>query len=658
MGLHCHQPVDNFGHIFEGAYKKSYEPFLSVLERHPRIKLSLHYSGSVLDWLLENKPDFIRRIKKLVRNGRVELLTGGYYEPILSMVPPRDAEGQIKKHARFIKDLFDCEPRGIWLTERVWDPSLIAVFRNLGLKYTIIDDYHLKCAGLKENEIFDRYALKGFNDFSVFASVKKLRYTMPFRETNVTMDFLSELKAKGHARFVTFADDCEKFGFWPHTYNWVYKKGWLDKFFGKLEENDWIKTMTFTEALAEPAPSGEIEIPHSSYEEMMAWCGGNFNNFFQKYPESGLMRKRMLLLSESLRDKEKGPENADNVKKAKEELYKAQSNCTYWHGIFGGIYLNFLRHGIYGHIIKSENILEKNSENTKPALFGNNSENVICAKNKFLTLFIDTGLTGSFFEIDYNPLFFNIVNTLARRYEPYHEKLKKNPKPGMKDLKKKVDDNTSIDLYEVLGLRDRNLMGLLAYDAYPRFSGLCHVMEPGTSLTDFINAKHVRPEGNSLFGPYRYKTEEKDGRLTVELEKDGSVSVNKRTHELRIKKCVIMERASEIFIKFDLENISKDTAYFIFGMEFNWSLEDASFMKKKRMKDIKEITLADRFNGLKINHILNDPMNFWSFPVYTLNESERGLGKTFQEVSLLFHKKVSVKKAGKISVGMRIKVSG
>ena len=33
MGLHCHQPVDNFERIFEEAYTKSYEPFLGVLER-------------------------------------------------------------------------------------------------------------------------------------------------------------------------------------------------------------------------------------------------------------------------------------------------------------------------------------------------------------------------------------------------------------------------------------------------------------------------------------------------------------------------------------------------------------------------------------------------------------------------------------------------
>ena len=42
MGLHCHQPVDNFKEIFEGAYEKSYKPFLDVLERHPNIKITFH----------------------------------------------------------------------------------------------------------------------------------------------------------------------------------------------------------------------------------------------------------------------------------------------------------------------------------------------------------------------------------------------------------------------------------------------------------------------------------------------------------------------------------------------------------------------------------------------------------------------------------------
>ena len=52
MAIHCHQPVGNFDGIFEHAYNRSYLPFIEVLERFPRIRLSLHYTGPLLDWLI------------------------------------------------------------------------------------------------------------------------------------------------------------------------------------------------------------------------------------------------------------------------------------------------------------------------------------------------------------------------------------------------------------------------------------------------------------------------------------------------------------------------------------------------------------------------------------------------------------------------------
>ena len=39
---------------------------------------------------------------------------------------------------------------------------------------------------------------------------------------------------------------------------------------------------------------------------------------------------------------------------ARRELYRAQCNCCYWHGLFGGLYLNYLRDAVYRHLIEAE----------------------------------------------------------------------------------------------------------------------------------------------------------------------------------------------------------------------------------------------------------------------------------------------------------------
>ena len=88
--LHNHQPVGNFGWVIADAYEHAYEPLIAALERHPRVRLALHYSGPLLDWLQAERPEFLERVGRLVAAGRVELLGGAYYEPILAALPQRD----------------------------------------------------------------------------------------------------------------------------------------------------------------------------------------------------------------------------------------------------------------------------------------------------------------------------------------------------------------------------------------------------------------------------------------------------------------------------------------------------------------------------------------------------------------------------------------
>jgi len=387
---------------------------------------------------------------------------------------------------------------------------------------------------------------------------------------------------------------------------------------------------------------------------MVGWCGGSFNNFFDKYPESNLMKSRMMHLSGRFKKLNQGTHalGPEKEKKAKEELYKSQSNCAYWHGIFGGVYSNFLRQGIYRHIIKAENILADESSSGKIELVKLHKEkrSVVCAKNRFLSLFMDPDYAGAFIELDYRPLSYNLINTMSRRYEPYHEKLRKKKKTDNKELIKKIDRDESIDLYDVLGQRERSLHKMLNYDAYRKFSCLCHVMDSGTSFRDFVESTHVDKKEKSFFGPFSCEIKEEKGALGVTFEKVS--------HELRITKCIILEKDSEIFIKIYLENMSTEPVKFIFGMEFNWSIEDKSFMRPRRRFRVKEAALRDRFCGIKIKHTFKTPVGLWAFPLYTVNESERGIGRSFQEISLLFHKKLALKPGERFSLEAGVRISG
>ncbi|MEE8575282.1 MAG: 4-alpha-glucanotransferase, partial [Thermodesulfobacteriota bacterium] len=88
--IHNHQPVGNFDFVLEDAFVKAYMPFLELLEKHPALKVSYHTTGFLLDWLAENHPEYIELLKRLVARGQVEIMGGGYYEPILSVIPEAD----------------------------------------------------------------------------------------------------------------------------------------------------------------------------------------------------------------------------------------------------------------------------------------------------------------------------------------------------------------------------------------------------------------------------------------------------------------------------------------------------------------------------------------------------------------------------------------
>ncbi len=99
LAIHNHQPVGNFGWVFADVYEAAYLPMVEALERHEGVRLSLHYTGALLDWLRAERPEFIDRLRALVARGQVELLGGGYYEPVLASLPERDRVGQLVRMA-------------------------------------------------------------------------------------------------------------------------------------------------------------------------------------------------------------------------------------------------------------------------------------------------------------------------------------------------------------------------------------------------------------------------------------------------------------------------------------------------------------------------------------------------------------------------------
>src|SRR5574341_1448802 len=391
FAIHNHQPVGNFDFVAEEAYQKSYLPFIKTLGRHPGIKITLHYTGILYHFFERRHPEFMDLLKKLVDEGRAEILSGRFYEPVLAVLPDEDKIGQVRALTGYIRTKLGYDAHGMLLAERVWEPHLPRAIAATGIGHVVVDDFHFKMAGLHDDELDGCYLTEEQDGMGrIFPGSEKLRYLIPFQAPEDAIGLLSGLRSTERNRLAVMADDGEKFGVWPETYRTVYEEGWLERFFTLIEQNnDWLETATFSEYLEKEPPRGRIYLPTASYMEMGEWAlppramkeyddalakvkgsadfeglrpfikGGIWRNFLAKYSESNHLHKRMMMVSRKVHDafnalEERGVKKHAGATRMLDHLYQAQCNDSYWHGVFGGLYLPHLRSAVYEHLIRAE----------------------------------------------------------------------------------------------------------------------------------------------------------------------------------------------------------------------------------------------------------------------------------------------------------------
>ncbi|MBQ6109601.1 MAG: alpha-amylase, partial [Thermoguttaceae bacterium] len=159
LAFHNHQPVGNFDGTIEECFQTSYCPFLELISRpeYAGLKVSIHNSGCLEEWLDRHHPEYLDQLAALARSGQVEVLGGPFQEPILAMLPSRDRVGQILTHTRWLENRLGVRVRGMWMPERVWEQSYVGDLTRAGMEFTILDDFHFKKVGLPEEKLYGYY---------------------------------------------------------------------------------------------------------------------------------------------------------------------------------------------------------------------------------------------------------------------------------------------------------------------------------------------------------------------------------------------------------------------------------------------------------------------------------------------------------------------
>jgi len=691
--VHNHQPVGNFLHVMEEAFQKAYLPFIKTLQKYPFMKISIHYSGVLWDFFKEYHPEFLKELKELVRRGQLEMMTGGYYEPILAVIPDKDKIGQILRLTHTIEAEMGVRPRGMWLAERVWEPHLPKYLRKAGVEYLTIDDYHFKKSGLREEELHGYYLTEEDGEVvKVFPGSERLRYIIPFRPPEETLSYLQRLR--GTSQAAIFADDGEKFGVWPYTFHSVYEEGWLERFFQMIGENlDWLEPLPLGGYLQLHKPLGRIYLPCSSYMEMDEWSlpteammgygkalqrlkefeegeeirrflkGGFWRNFFAKYPESNDLHKRVISLSKKIERKKYSPSQREALLR---HLYRAQCNDAYWHGVFGGLYLPHLRHGLYENLIRAENLYDRERhkdenwiEIERGDLNGDQEEEVLVKTPQILFLFRQAG--GSLTEMDWRPKAFNILNTLTRRKEGYHQRVL--------EAKEESRGGEIRTIHEIFDSKEKDLDRYLHFDTYRRASFLDHFIPLSVDLESFRKGQFIE-EGDFIESPYEIEIQKRGKNRRLLFSRRGYLFQKGERYSIEVKKDFFFHQGRPILkAEYKISFQQEARIETVFGIEFNINLlageapdryyeipghhlEDRRLASSGEIRGVTKIYLVDEWTGFKLFLGVDRSSTLWRFPIETVSLSESGFERVFQGSCLLLLWPLNLKEKGEFDIGI------
>ncbi len=675
--LHQHQPAGNFPNVFSEVTERAYAPLVAALYRHPEVKASLHFSGPLLDWLERNRPDVIGDLSDLVRRGQIELLSGGYYEPVLVGIPRRDAVGQIRAQSDRVHAIFGQRPLGAWLTERVWEPNVPSLMAEAGIAYTVLDDEHFLRAGLKKDELGESYITEDQGlPLVVFPGSMKLRYLIPFKDVNATIRELRERHAAG-ARLVVYADDGEKFGAWPGTYQRVHKDGWLEQFFTAIAHADFIQTATLEDAWIFQKPARRVYIPSGGYPEMSAWAvdaaaGRRFSqarnklgedlealvtaplwrNFLAKYPEANALHKRMLIVSEELA-RRSILDSSHEVRQAQQNLWRAQGNDVYWHGVFGGIYFPHLRADAYASLLKAERILSE-----RRVAAGEQRDYDIDGYDEYIfrgnigAVFVHVQ-GGAIIEWDLYPSATNLIDTIARRPEAEHDDLRRAEKGG-RVLVGRAAEKDAKSIHETVRAKERGLSKLLEYDPARR-----------ALFQDSFQVGKDDPV--NLHAAYYSLSPQREAR-TVSLTLEPPAKLLASVPGLGMRKDIrIADEGVAAGVRYRLRNDSDETIELTFTSASNIGLlnendpgdtitlgtKKTTAGKPLEAKNVAEVQVHSGSRHYDLTLAMDPPALVATKPIYAVSNSEHGFERIYEQLEITMSWNVEIEPDGHVDLEIR-----
>lgn len=635
IGTYNSQPPEEVSSVVEEYYQKAYKTFLTTLYNFSSIKASLHYSGALFEWIEEEHPEFISVLQEMVNNRQIEMLSGGYYDPALTLLPVTDRVGQMEKLTTYIRKSFGKRPRGCFITESVWDSTLVSSLKTCGFDYIFLDENQFLSSGILEENINKPVITEDMGKIiTVFPISNSLTSMFLRRPPQELIDYLREhLHTDGVFTILFKGEYLMKYGT-----DVTSVKEWLEEFNTLLEENSsWIETINPTKYVKQV--QGELErtyfpqysingmrnkpLPLVGQKELNRltrhlgalgdvshWINsGFFKQFLARYKDSAQIYAKMVYVN-ILINQIKG--DRSRKKTAREELWRSQSHYVYWHGNHLGIYDKRLRERTYKFLIEAEksareqgifqaglNHIDIDLDGKKEILYQGD------LYNGYLTT-----KGGVLFQLDYIKRPHNMCATVMRLEEAYHQQNRGN------------------------------------FDTYERKLFHDHFITADTKPEQLQDNSH-RELGNFIHNSYEFDSILRD-KKTVEQVAKGHIDYLGSEHQIVIKKKYKFNKKG-IVLTYSIENCDDLPIETQFSPEMNFSLGGleketaATYASDKdhfkldgitSTKDVGNCVIEDPVNHNKIHlSFSKETDKFWTIPQFSESMSDGEVGLYYQFTS-------------------------
>ncbi|SLM19654.1 putative 4-alpha-glucanotransferase [uncultured spirochete] len=370
IGMYNNLPYNASNALYEQEYQGAWRPFLSGLYKFLSIKSIIHFSGAIFSWLEKNHPEYMYLLTEMVRRGQIELLGGGFYNPIASLISTQDMTGQIEALSAFIRKTFGKRPSGAWLYEYAWTASLPAILQNSKIQYTFLPAQYCMCLYPKDIPCFPFASEDHRKIISLFPAFESRASAGIFEPYEKTLLKLQQAYPQCNT-YVIMADGHEIAGSWEEsglespdvlferTFAWFQKN---------CLEYDTVTAAQLNKTLKS---TSTVYFSQCYSERYKDYCQGTIKQVAMNNPEYIQISKQSVLdhpLVYALYQKLNfvstmtGLFRGDKSRKraSLDDIWRAQSGDLYWIGPSGGILLPEARLAAYASLIEAEKTIRQN----------------------------------------------------------------------------------------------------------------------------------------------------------------------------------------------------------------------------------------------------------------------------------------------------------